>query len=186
MTEAHHRAGTRERARDALLSEFEWNAGHANVWGVFESATTFAAVVAGLADSWADSGVTKVVGVESRGFLLGGAVAIHLGVGFQAVRKAGALFPGQKRTITAAPDYRGVAHVLAIQDTLTDTDVVLMVDDWAQRGAQALAVRSLVEGSGASFAGLSLMVDQLDDATRARLGRLTALVTADELGDPED
>jgi adenine phosphoribosyltransferase len=68
---------------------------------------------------------------------------------------------------------------------LDANDVVLLVDDWAERGSQAVGVRQLVERSGSSFAGVSLMVDQLDEQTRAKLGRVTALVSADELGDPD-
>ena len=71
-----------------------------------------------------------------------------------------------------------------MQRTLTSSDTVLFVDDWAQKGAQALAVKTLVSPSGAAWGGVSILVDQLDDLTRARLGRVTSLVTADELGDP--
>jgi len=50
-------------------------------------------VVAALADPWRDASLTAVVGIEARGFLLGTPVAMALGVGFVAVRKAGKL-PG--------------------------------------------------------------------------------------------
>ena len=172
-------------AGDAFLSRFHWQDGHADVWRAFEDGPTFTAVVEGLADPWISAGITRVVGVESRGFLLGGAVALRLGVGFQAVRKAGALFPGRKLTVAAELDYRGAAHELSMRETLTSSDVVLMVDDWAQRGSQAAAVRQLVELSGARFAGVSLIVDQLDADSRGGLARLTALVAAADLGDPD-
>jgi adenine/guanine phosphoribosyltransferase-like PRPP-binding protein len=171
-------------ARDAFLAAFRWHDGHADVWRAFDDGPTFAAIIEGLSTPWLDSGVTKVVGVESRGFLLGGAVAIRLGVGFTAVRKEGALFPGAKTYVETAADYRGNTRALSMQKTLTRSDVVLFVDDWAQRGAQALAVKTLVSPPGATWAGMSILVDQLDDATRDRLGRVTSLVTADELGDP--
>jgi adenine/guanine phosphoribosyltransferase-like PRPP-binding protein len=172
-------------AREALLSKFTWRDGHADVWRVFADGPGLAAVVAGLAAPWQDAGITKVIGIESRGFLLGGAVALRLGVGFQAVRKVGGLLPGNKLTVDCAPDYRGTSHQLRMQDVLDANDVVLLVDDWAERGSQAVGVRQLIERSGSSFAGVSLMVDQLDDQTRAELGRVVALVTADELGDPD-
>jgi adenine/guanine phosphoribosyltransferase-like PRPP-binding protein len=172
-------------AREALLSKFTWRDGHADVWQVFADGPSLAAVVAGLAAPWQDAGITKVIGIESRGFLLGGAVALRLGAGFQAVRKVGGLLPGSKLTVTCAPDYRGTSHHLRMQDVLDTDDIVLLVDDWAERGSQAVGVRQLVEWSGSSFVGISLMVDQLDDQTRAELGRVTALVTADELGDPD-
>lgn len=170
---------------DSFLGRFRWQDGHADVWRAFEHGPTFAAVADGLAEPWVNAGITRVVGVESRGFLLGGAVALRLGVGFQAVRKAGALFPGRKLTVAAAHDYRGNAHELSMQDTLADADVVLMVDDWAERGSQAAAVRQLVELAGARFAGLSLIVDQLNADTRRGLVHVTALVAAADLGDPD-
>ena len=171
-------------AREAFLAAFRWHDGHADVWRAFDDGPTFAAIIEGLSAPWLDSGITKVVGVESRGFLLGGAVAIRLGVGFTAVRKQGALFPGAKTYVETAADYRGHTSALSMQKTLTAGDRVLFVDDWAQHGAQALAVKTLVSPSGATWAGMSILVDQLDDATRDRLGRVTSLVLADELGDP--
>jgi adenine phosphoribosyltransferase len=174
----------RDDARDAFLARFRWQGGHADVWRAFEDGPALASLVAALAQPWSDAGITRVAGVEARGFLLGGAVAVQLGAGFHAVRKQGALFPGPKTTVLAAPDYRGFAHTLAMQDTLTRDDVVLMVDDWAERGSQARAVRDLVVSSGATFAGLSVIVDQLDPPTRSSLGRVTSIVTAAELGDP--
>lgn len=141
--------------------------------------------VEGLAAPWVESGVTRVVGVEARGFLLGGAVAIRLGVGFQPVRKPGSVFPGRKRSTTSEPDYRGTSHVLSIQDTLSNSDVVLMVDDWAERGSQALAVRELVQGSGATYIGLSVIVDQLTSGVRELPAPVTSLVIADDLGPAE-
>jgi adenine phosphoribosyltransferase len=172
-------------AGEAFLARFRWQDGHADVWRTFEDGPTFQTLVDGLAEPWVTAGITRVIGVESRGFLLGGAVAVRLGVGFQAVRKTGALFPGRKLTVSAAPDYRGTVHDLVMQDTLTESEVVLMVDDWAQRGSQAAAVRRLVERSRARFAGLSVIVDQLNEEARRQLVQVTALVTAEDLGDPD-
>lgn len=171
-------------ARRAFLSRFRWHGGHADVWAAFEDGPALSAVVDGLAAPWTDHGVTHVVGVEARGFLLGAAVATRLGTGFHAVRKAGALFPGTKLAVRTAPDYRGLIHELALRHTLTPRDVVLLVDDWAERGAQATAVQGLVDRTGARWAGASLLVDQLDDDTRRGLGRVTSLVTASELVHP--
>lgn len=171
--------------REAFLARFRWVDGHADLWRAFEDPDAFRRIVDALAAPWIDLGITRVVGVEARGFLLGGAVALRLDAGFQAVRKQGALFPGSLLTTVSEPDYRGNAHTLAIQDTLTPEDVVLMVDDWAERGSQAMAVRSLVERKGARFAGLSVIVDQLEAATRSQLREVTSVVTADELGHPD-
>lgn len=173
-------------ARAALLDEFRWDTGHADIWRVFTNAAALTAVVAGLAEPWRDAGITQVLGVESRGFLLGAAVAVNLGVGFQAVRKTDGMLPGQKLSVLSAPDYRGRQHQLRMQHVLGPDDVTLLVDDWAERGSQAHAVRELIEMSGARFAGASVLVDQLEDDVRAALGRVTSLVRATELGDPDD
>ena len=173
-------------ARDALLAHFRWSGGHADVWRVFADGDALAAVVTGLAEPWRDHGITRVVGIESRGFLLGAATAVSLGVGFVAVRKEAGLFPGPKVTVQSAEDYRGLRHRLRMQAVLDQRDRVLLVDDWAERGSQADAVRRLVQSTGASFAGVSLLVDQLGPGVRTALGRVTALATAADLGDPEE
>ncbi len=171
-------------ARQALLAAFRWNEGHADVWRVFADGEALAAAVAGLVEPWRDDGVTRVVGIESRGFLLGAAAAVSLGVGFVAVRKADGLFPGATLATEAAEDYRGLRHRLRMQPVLTPADRVLLVDDWAERGSQAAAAQRLVITAGATFLGVSLLVDQLEPAVRAGLGKVTSLVTAAELGDP--
>jgi len=172
-------------ARAKVLSQFRWSGGHADVWRLFNTTESFSAIVEGLAEPWRDAGITHVLGIESRGFLLGGAVAISLGAGFQAVRKEEGLLPGPKVTVRSAPDYRGRDHLLRMQTTLTSKDVVLLVDDWAERGSQAFAARELVEMCGARFAGASILVDQLNEEARSKIGRVTSLVFARELGDPD-
>jgi adenine phosphoribosyltransferase len=169
----------------AFRSRFRWVDGHADVWAAFQDARTLRALVVGLVESWRDERISAVAAVEARGFLLGGAVAVHLGVGFHAIRKTGALFPGPKMTIDTGEDYRGHTHELAIQVGLGPADRVLVVDDWAERGAQALAVKALVERCGAQYAGLAVIVDQLTDETRYDLAPVVSLVHARELGDPE-
>jgi adenine phosphoribosyltransferase len=169
--------------RAAVLERFRWVDGHADVWRVLADGPALAAVVEGLAQPWDRRGVTKVVGIESRGLLLGGAVAVALGVGFVAIRKQGTgLLPGPKLTARSKPDYREQEHELRMQDVLDLDDRVLMVDDWVERGSQAAAARQLVQLSGATWLGLSVMVDQRAADARAGLGRVTALVSAEDLG----
>jgi adenine phosphoribosyltransferase len=169
-------------ARRALLDEFRWVSGHADVWRVFADADALAAVVAGLVAPWRYRDVTHVVGVEARGFLIGGAAAVQLGAGFVAVRKSDGLLPGAKATVETAADYRGRRHRLRMQAVVGATDRVLLVDDWAELGSQARGVKQLVGACGATFLGMSVLVDQLADETRAELGTVTALVRAHELG----
>jgi adenine phosphoribosyltransferase len=169
-------------ARSRLLDTFRWQSGHADVWRIFADADAFAAIIAGLVEPWRAGGVTRVLGIESRGFLLGGAAALRLATGFVAVRKSDGLLPGPKLDIESEPDYRGRRHRLRMQAILTPADRVLLVDDWAEYGSQALAARHLVEAAGATFLGTALVIDQLTASTRTALGTVTSLVTADELG----
>ncbi len=172
--------------RQAFLDRFRWQDGHADIWRVFLDPTALAGVVDGMAEPWRERGITHVLGIESRGFLLGAAVAVNLGVGFQAVRKSGGLLPGRTSSAVTAPDYRNQRHEFRMQETLGANDIALLVDDWAERGAQATAVRELVERSGARFAGVSLAVDELTDDVRETLARVTSLVRAAELGDSSE
>ncbi|WP_406290492.1 hypothetical protein [Streptomyces sp. NBC_00209] len=97
------------------LERFRWTGGHADVWPIFRDPGALAAVVRGPAGPFRDGGVTAVRGVESRGFLLGAAVAVELGVGFVAVRKGEGIFPGDKVTRRSDPDYRGTRQELRLQ-----------------------------------------------------------------------
>src|SRR5690606_16826189 len=111
-------APTVAEARRALLEGFRWEQGHADVWRVFEDGSRFAAVVAGLAHLASAGAPTKIVGIEARGFLLGGAVASHLGLGFHAVRKTDGMLPGAKASVESATDYRGRTHTMRMRTTL--------------------------------------------------------------------
>jgi len=170
--------------RDLVRQSFRWVDGHADVWRLFSDAKVFATVIDGIVAPWRTAGITMIAGIESRGFLLGGASAIALRVGFVAIRKEGGLLPGMKHTVDTGIDYRGRRHRLRMQRTLRPTDRVLLVDDWVEKGSQASAARELVEASGATFAGLSVIVDQLDSAAKQMVAPVTALVTATELGPP--
>jgi adenine phosphoribosyltransferase len=172
----------RSPARAAVLEQFRWIEGHADVWRLFANPKTFSLVVEALAWPWRGADVTTVCGIESRGFLVGGAVARELGAGFVAVRKSGGLLPGEKLYASADADYRGEVHTLrARRELLGPTDRVLLVDDWAEAGSQAMAAKQIIESSGAVYLGLSIIVDQLVDERRCALGGVEALLRHDEL-----
>lgn len=174
--------GAAESAKRAFLQRFVWEAGHADVWRAFDDGAVFAAIVGALVEPWRSAGITKVCGIESRGFILGGAVANVLGVGFVAIRKQGNLFPGPKYEAETRPDYREIRHVLQIQQrSVQQDDRLLLADDWIERGSQASATRALVERCGAALAGIAVIVDQLADVDRAELPPVTSIVTAEEL-----
>jgi len=168
--------------RADFIARFRWIGGHADILGLLADEGLLAGVGPALAAPFAGSGFTKVAGVEARGFVLGTAVAVHAGAGFVAIRKAGAIHPGAKAVRSTTPDWRGNEHDLVLQrDAVADGDRVLLVDDWAQTGSQALVARTLIEACGGTYVGLSLLVDQLPLAARARLEPVVAVASHSEL-----
>ena len=161
-------------ALDEQIAEID---GHADVWRIFLDADLFRRMVNALSSPFQSERITKVLGIEARGFLLGGAVAIELGAGFAAVRKGGHL-PGAKLTQrTSAPDYRGQHHDLHLQaGALGRRDRVLLVDDWIEMGSQAAAAKSLVDQARATFVGTSVIVNQLPADRAGQFGKLHYLV----------
>jgi adenine phosphoribosyltransferase len=73
---------------EELRAAIAWVDGHADVWRLFANSALFGRCVEALVEPYREDGVTHVAGVEARGFLLGGAAAAALGVGFVAIRKA--------------------------------------------------------------------------------------------------
>lgn len=167
---------------EELLSRFRWIGGHADVLGLLSDAGFLDRSIAALAEPFRDEGVTKVAGVEARGFVFGAAVATRLGAGFVPVRKPGSIHPGPKVVHTSEPDWRGRILRYELQRAaLAEHDRVLLVDDWAETGSQALAARALIEECGATWVGASLLVDQLQNDVRERLAPVRAVVLAEQL-----
>lgn len=168
-------------ARDAVLRTFAWQGGHADIWRVFRDAAALSAVVNGLVAPFRNH-VDAVAGLESRGFILGGAAATALGVGFIPVRKAGALFPGPKAVAATGPDYRGQCGEIVVQRlSIHRHDQVLLVDDWIETGNQVRTAEHLLRECGAHVAGIAVIVDQLSPGGRESFRSLHALLSADEL-----
>jgi adenine phosphoribosyltransferase len=156
-------------------------AGLGNVWPVFGDSALFARVIQALAAPLRGA-VDKVAGIESRGFVLGAAVAGHLGVGFVAIRKSDGLYPGETVTARTDADYRGHEHVFRLQRAAVRTgDRVALVDDWFETGSQGLIGRRLLEEAGAIYAGASIIIDQLSDERREDLAPCFALLAATAL-----
>jgi adenine phosphoribosyltransferase len=169
--------------REELLERIPWVDGHADVWRAFSDERFFPRLVAGLADPYRAEAITKVAGIEARGFILAAAVAVELAAGFVAIRKDAGLFPGEKITRVSEPDYRGNRSTLRLQvESLKPGDRVLLVDDWVETGSQALAAKAMIEETGAVFVAASVIVDQLSDRGRAGLGPFTALMPFGALG----
>lgn len=172
----------RTLAEDLAERIREGGNGRSDIWRAFSDRDLFSRVVAALAAPYRGERYTKIAGVEARGFVLGGALAAHAGAGFVAVRKEDGWLPGDLAEAVTGPDWQGHTHALRLQrEALGPEDRVVLVDDWIETGAQALAARQLIEGTGATLMGTSIIVDDLADEARARLGRLHALLRADLL-----
>src|SRR5215212_1105597 len=120
------------------------------------NARAFGDVTRALAEPFADLGITHVVAIESRGFILGAPVAQHLGAGFVPVRKAGKL-PALTRRENYALEYG--TDVLEIHaDALDQSSRALIVDDVLATGGTAEATCRLVESLEATVVGLSFLI----------------------------
>jgi adenine phosphoribosyltransferase len=173
---------TQRPTTQELRAGIAWVDGHADVWRLFADAELFGRCVRALVEPYRDDDITHVAGVESRGFLLGGAGAALLGVGFVAVRKAAGHFPGRVLSQPTGRDYKGERGCLRLQaDVLPARARVLVVDDWFETGSQFRAARSLLERAGAAVVGASVLVDETPAEMRPMLGKFHALVHADDL-----
>ncbi|HJQ20210.1 MAG TPA: adenine phosphoribosyltransferase [Gemmatimonadaceae bacterium] len=109
-----------------------------------------------MADPWRHDRVDHVVGIESRGFILGACVARELGVGFVPVRKPGKL-PHATSRIDYALEY-GTDALEVHTDAVTSSSRVLIVDDVLATGGTAAATCQLLERIGAHVVGLSFLM----------------------------
>lgn len=127
----------------------------------------FRLVVADLAARYAGGGVAKVAGVESRGFIIGGALAFQLGAGFVPVRKRGKL-PGE----TIGHDYEleyGSDRVELHVDAIAPGERVLLVDDLIATGGTAEAAAALLVQAGGEIVECAFVIELPDLGGRRRL-----------------
>lgn len=114
-------------------------------------------VVAGMAGPFAGRGVTHVVGIEARGFILGGAVATVLSAGFVPVRKPGKL-PWERVKEEYALEY-GTDALECHSDGLVAGRRVLVVDDVLATGGTAEAAARLARKLGSEVVGWSFLLE---------------------------
>jgi adenine phosphoribosyltransferase len=106
---------------------------------------------------YAGQRIDKVVGLEARGFILGGAIAHQLGTGFVPIRKKGKL-PGATISQAYTLEY-GEAIVEIHDDAITEGERILLVDDLLATGGTAEAGISLIERLGGEIVGCSFIID---------------------------
>ena len=110
-----------------------------------------------IVEKFRDKGITKVIGLESRGFIFGGAIAGKLNAGFVPVRKKGKL-PSETFSETYDLEY-GVDSVEIHADALDENDVVLIHDDLLATGGTAYAALNLVRRMGVKNIYFSFICD---------------------------
>jgi adenine phosphoribosyltransferase len=136
----------------------------------------FAETIDRLAEPYADAGITRVLGAEARGFILGGALACRLGAGFVPARKPGKL-PWTTTSAEYALEY-GTDQLEMHVDAVGPGDVVLIVDDVLATGGTAAAKADLVTRSGGAVAGYAFLLELDFFHGREKLGdhRVVSLI----------
>jgi adenine phosphoribosyltransferase len=127
----------------------------------------FRIAIDGLALPYKDKGISLVVGVESRGFILGAAVADRLGAGFVPVRKVGKL---PSTTVKVSYDLEYGSDSLEMhQDAIEPGQRVLIVDDLLATGGTARATVDLVKQLGGKVEGIAVLIELVELKGRDRL-----------------
>lgn len=110
-----------------------------------------------IADHFKDAGVTKVVGPEARGFMIGVPVALELGAGFIPARKPGKL-PRETYSVSYELEY-GTDTLEIHKDAIQPGDRVLIVDDLIATGGTAAAAGKLVQDVAAELIGYACILE---------------------------
>jgi len=117
----------------------------------------FSEMINYFADRFRGRGITKVLGIEARGFLFAGPIAMALGAGIVPVRKKGKL-PYKTLSASYALEY-GTDTLEMHVDAVGAADKVLIIDDVLATGGTAAAVCELAEKAGASVAGIAMLIE---------------------------
>lgn len=110
-----------------------------------------------LYEPYKDKGITKVVGIESRGFIMGAALAARLGAGFIMARKPGKL-PAEVVEETYAKEY-GTDTIQIHKDAIAPDDIVLLHDDLLATGGTMAATHRLVQRCGAKQTFINFIIE---------------------------
>lgn len=117
----------------------------------------YRAVIDDLTARYRDDKISKVVGIESRGFILGAPLAYNLDAGFVPVRKAGKL-PADVFEVKYNLEY-GASSLAIHRDAVAMEERVLVVDDLLATGGTAAATVDLLRKLGAEIVGCAFMIE---------------------------
>jgi adenine phosphoribosyltransferase len=127
----------------------------------------FRLAIESLSEPYHDRGISLVVGIESRGFILGAAVADRIGAGFVPVRKVGKL-PHTKIRVSYDLEY-GTDSLEMHSDAVEVGQKVLIVDDLLATGGTARATVDLVQQLGGDVQGVAVLIELVALNGRAKL-----------------
>jgi adenine phosphoribosyltransferase len=138
-----------------------------DVTTLLRDAQAFARVINRLSEFYRDEGIQKIVGIESRGFILGAPLALQLGVGFVPVRKPGKL-PAEVYEKTYDLEY-GSSSLAIHKDAIDRGERVLIVDDLLATGGTMSATVHLVGELGGVVVGVAVLIELVELRGRDRL-----------------
>ena len=147
-----------------------------DVTTLMADAAAFHQAIQNMANRFRDQKIDQVAGIDARGFILGGALAIELGAGFTALRKPGKL-PWTTFSETYHLEY-GTDELHMHTDALNAGDKVLLVDDLIATGGTAEAGLKLLQAADAEIVGATFLVDLPELGGAARLREHGILVHA--------
>ena len=157
MTADHDLEGRIRRALRAIPDYPSPGIVFQDITPVLGDGPLFRDVVQAMAEPFRADGVTHIVGIEARGFILGGAVATTLDAGFVPVRKPGKL-PWERVREEYTLEY-GVDALEAHRDGVEAGHRVLIVDDVLATGGTARAAAGLAQGLGAQVVGWTFLLE---------------------------
>lgn len=124
---------------------------------LFADANAMRQTVLAIADHFRDAGITKVVGPEARGFMIGVPVAMELGAGFIPARKPGKL-PRETYSVSYELEY-GSDTLEIHRDAIEPGDRILIVDDFIATGGTAAATGKLIQEVGGELVGYACILE---------------------------
>ncbi len=128
-----------------------------DVTTLFKDPENLKELSAELIGKYKNRGITKVVGIESRGFIMGPIMALELGAGFVPIRKPGKL-PAETFEESYEKEY-GVDTIQIHKDALTSDDVVLIHDDLLATGGTMLAAYRLIKKMGVKKIYINFLIE---------------------------
>lgn len=138
-----------------------------DVTTLLKDAQGFKLAIDSMSEPYHGKGISLVVGIESRGFILGSAVADRIGAGFVPVRKLGKL-PAETIRASYALEY-GSDSLEMHRDAIESGQKVLIVDDLLATGGTARATTDLVRQLGGDVVGVSFLIELVDLGGRSKL-----------------